>query len=173
MFAGSITKPAIDAEAIREVDDKIVGVRVEGRADAPEVTLFSEPAMAQADMVSYLVLGRPLASRRADGSSSNDAMIAAAAIKLGAKGGEGFGLTSGIGGLLGVQDLSLDAEGSGDDTQVKVSGYLSPDLFLSYGVGVFTPVNTVTMRYQIRPRLYLEAVSSIENAIDLFYNFRF
>lgn len=173
VFAGSITKPAIDAEAIREVDDKIVGVRVEGRADAPEVTLFSEPAMAQADMVSYLVLGRPLASRRADGSSSNDAMIAAAAIKLGAKGGEGFGLTSGIGGLLGVQDLSLDAEGSGDDTQVKVSGYLSPDLFLSYGVGVFTPVNTVTMRYQIRPRLYLEAVSSIENAIDLFYNFRF
>lgn len=173
VFAGNIAKPAIDAEAIREVDDKIVGVRVEGRADAPEATLFSEPAMAQADMVSYLVLGRPLASRRADGSSNNDAMLAAAAIKLGVKGGDGLGLTSGIGGLLGVKDLSLDAEGSGDDTQVKVSGYLSPDLFLSYGVGVFTPVNTVTMRYQIRPRLYLEAVSSIENAIDLFYNFRF
>lgn len=173
VFAGSISKPAIDAEAIREVDDKIVGIRIEGRANAPEATLFSEPAMAQADMLSYLVLGRPLASRNADGSTNNDAMLAAAAIKLGAKGGEGIGLTSGIGGLLGVRDLSLDAEGSGDDTQVKVSGYLSPDLFLSYGVGVFTPVNTVTMRYQIRPRLYLEAVSSLENAIDLFYNFRF
>ncbi|MBP9046477.1 MAG: translocation/assembly module TamB domain-containing protein, partial [Moraxellaceae bacterium] len=48
-----------------------------------------------------------------------------------------------------------------------------PDLYLSYGVGVFTPVNTITMRYQIRPRLYLEAVSALENAIDLFYNFRF
>lgn len=173
VFAGSISKPAIDAEAIREVDDKIVGIRVEGRANAPEATLFSEPAMAQADMLSYLVLGRPLAIRSADGSTNNDAMLAAAAIKLGARGGEGIGLTSGIGGILGVRDLSLDAEGSGDDTQVKVSGYLSPDLFLSYGVGVFTPVNTVTMRYQIKPRLYLEAVSSLENAIDLFYNFRF
>lgn len=172
VFAGNIAQPAIDAEAVREVDDKVVGIRVEGRANAPEATLFSEPSMPQADMLSYLVLGRPLAQRAVDGSSSgNDAMLAAAAIKLGARGGEG--LTSGIGSVLGVRDFSLDAEGSGDDTQVKVSGYLSPDLYLSYGVGVFTPVNTITMRYQVRPRLYLEAISSIENAIDLFYNFRF
>lgn len=172
VFAGNISQPAIDAEAIREVDSKVVGIRVEGRANAPEATLFSEPTMPQADMLSYLVLGRPLAQRATDGSNAgNDAMLAAAAIKLGAKGGEG--LTSGIGSVLGVRDLSLDAEGSGDDTQVKVSGYISPDLYLSYGVGVFTPVNSITMRYQIRPRLYLEAISSIENAIDLFYNFRF
>jgi translocation and assembly module TamB len=172
VFAGNISQPAINAEAIKEVDDKVVGIRVAGRANAPEATLFSEPTMSQADMLSYLVLGRPLAQRAADGTNTgNDAMLAAAAIKLGAKGGAG--LTSGLGSLLGVRDLSVDAEGSGDDTQVKVSGYVSPDLFLSYGVGVFTPVNTVTMRYQIRPRLYLEAVSSLENAIDLFYNFRF
>lgn len=168
VFAGNITQPGIDAEAIKEVDDKIVGISVQGRANAPEATLFSEPAMAQEEMLSYLILGRPLASRS---QGNNDAMLAAAAIKLGARGGQG--LTSGIGNVLGVQDLSLDADGSGDDTQVKVSGYLSPDLYLSYGVGVFTPVNKVTLRYQIRPKLYLEAVSSLENAIDLFYNFRF
>lgn len=169
VFAGNITQPGIDAEAIREVDDKVVGIRVQGRANAPEATLFSEPTMAQEEMLSYLILGRPLAGRTA--GTSNDAMLAAAAIKLGARGGQG--LTSGLGNVLGVQDLALDAEGNGDDTQVKVSGYLSPDLYLSYGVGVFTPVNKVTLRYQIRPKLYLEAVSSLENAIDLFYNFRF
>lgn len=169
VFAGNITQPAIDAEAIREIDDKVVGIRVQGRANAPEATLFSEPTMPQEEMLSYLVLGRSLASRQP--GAGNDAMLAAAAIKLGAHGGEG--LTTGIGNIIGVRDLSLDAEGKGDDTQVKVSGYLSPDLYLSYGVGVFTPVNSVTMRYQVRPRLYLEAVSSIENAIDLFYNFRF
>jgi len=169
VFAGNITQPGIDAEAIREVDDKIVGIRVQGRANVPEATLFSEPAMAQEEMLSYLILGRPLAGRTQ--GASNDAMLAAAAIKLGARGGQG--LTSGIGNVLGVQDLALDAEGSGDDTQVKVSGYLSPDLYLSYGVGVFTPVNKATLRYQLRPKLYLEAVSSLENALDLFYNFRF
>ena len=172
IFAGNISQPAIDAEAIREVDDNIVGIRVEGRANAPEATLFSEPSMPQADILAYLILGRPLAQRDATGGSTiNDAMLASAAIKLGAKGGEG--LTSGIGSIVGISDLSVDADGSGDDTQVKVSGYIRPDLYLSYGVGVFTPVNTITMRYQIRPRLYLEAVSALENAIDLFYNFRF
>jgi len=40
-------------------------------------------------------------------------------------------------------------------------------------VGIFTPVNTATIRYKISAKLYLEAVSSLENAIDLFYNLRF
>lgn len=169
VFAGNIMQPGIDIEAIRVVDDKTVGVRVEGRANEPEATFFSEPSMAQEEVLSYLILGAPL-STDATGANSN-AMFAAAALSLGARSGQG--LTSGIGSMLGVQDLALSAAGSGDETQVKVSGYLSPDIFLSYGVGVFTPVNTITLRYQVRPRLYLEAASSLENALDLFYNFRF
>ncbi|MDP2226147.1 MAG: translocation/assembly module TamB domain-containing protein, partial [Moraxellaceae bacterium] len=163
VFAGNITQPGLDIEAVREVDGNIVGIRVEGRANAPEATLFSEPTMPQEEVLAYLVLGRSLASTTASQQEGNNVVLAAAAIKLGARGSER--LTSGIGNVLGINDLSVDAEGSGDDTQVKVSGYLSPDLFLSYGVGVFTPVNTITLRYQIRPRLYLEALSSIENAI--------
>jgi len=34
-------------------------------------------------------------------------------------------------------------------------------------------VNTVKIRYNITPRLYLEGVSSLENAIDIYYNFKF
>lgn len=169
VFAGNIMQPGVDIEAIRVVDDKTVGIRVEGRANEPEATFFSEPSMAQEEILSYLILGAPLSSG-VNGANSN-ALFAAAALSLGARSGQG--LTSGIGSMLGVQDLALSAAGSGDETQVKVSGYLSPDIFLSYGVGVFTPVNTITLRYQIRPRLYLEAASSLENALDLFYNFRF
>lgn len=169
VFAGNIMQPGIDLEAVRVVDDKTVGVRVEGRANEPETTFFSEPSMAQEEILSYLILGAPL-STDVNGANSN-AMFAAAALSLGARSGQG--LTSGIGSMLGVEDMALSAAGSGDETQVKVSGYLSPDIFLSYGVGVFTPVNTITLRYQVRPRLYLEAASSLENALDLFYNFRF
>ncbi len=96
---------------------------------------------------------------------------AAAAIKLGATGGAG--LTSRVGETFGITDFAVDAEGSGDDTQFTVSGYLSPKLYLRYGMGIFTPVNTATIRYKINSRLYLEAVSSLESAIDLFYNLRF
>lgn len=172
IFAGNLTQPGLDVEAIRTVDDKVVGVRVEGRANAPEATLFSDTAMSQEEIVSYLVLGRPLDTQgRPDGGGNLTA--AAAAIKLGATGAGGVGLTDRVGETLGISDLSLDAEGDGDDTQFTVSGYLSPKLYLRYGVGIFTPVNSATLRYKINSRLYLEAVSSLENAIDLFYNWRF
>lgn len=171
IFAGNLTQPGLDVEAVREIDSKVVGVRVEGRANAPEATLFSDTAMSQEEIISYLVLGRPLdTSGKAEGGNGNLA-AAAAAIKLGATGGAG--LTTQIGETLGITDLAVDAEGSGDDTQFTVSGYLSPKLYLRYGVGIFTPVNSATIRYKINAKLYLEAVSSLENAIDLFYNLRF
>ncbi|MCC2637401.1 MAG: hypothetical protein K0Q68_1120 [Moraxellaceae bacterium] len=172
IFAGNLSQPGLDVEAIRTVDDKVVGVRVEGRANQPEATLFSDSPMSQEEIVSYLVLGRPLDTQGRPESAGN-LTAAAAAIKLGATGAGGVGLTSRVGETLGISDLSVDAEGRGDDTQFTVSGYISPKLYLRYGVGIFTPVNTATLRYKINARLYLEAVSSLESAIDLFYNMRF
>lgn len=67
----------------------------------------------------------------------------------------------------------MDAQGQGDDTQVSLTGYITPDLFVRYGVGVFSSVNTLTMRYQLNQRFYLEASQSLEKAIDFFYNWRF
>jgi translocation and assembly module TamB len=173
LFAGSISQPALDIEAIKEVDSKVVGVRVEGRANAPRLTLFSDTAMTQDEMLGYLLLGRPLYQdgQLSTGSGNDGALLASAAIGLGIKGGQG--IASGIGSALGVKDVTLDAEGSGDETRFTVSGYLSPRLYLRYGVGVFTPVNKVTLRYKLKQNLYLEAVSSLESALDLFYNFKF
>lgn len=170
IFAGSLTQPGLDVEAVREVDSQVVGVRVEGRANAPEVSFFSDNGgLSQEEILSYLVLGRPLDT--SSGKEGPNLSAAAAAIKLGATGGAG--LTNSVGETLGITDLAVDAEGSGDDTQFTVSGYISPKLYLRYGVGIFTPVNTATIRYKINSRLYLEAVSSLDSAIDLFYNFKF
>ncbi len=178
LFAGSIAQPALAIEAIKEVDDKVVGVRVDGRANLPNLTLFADSPMSQDEMLGYLLLGRPLyqdgqlAILDPNSSGKNDgALLASAALSLGVKGGQG--LASGIGTALGVKDVALSAEGSGDDAQFTVSGYLTPSLYLRYGVGVFTPVNKVTLRYKLNKNLYLEAISSLESALDLFYNFKF
>lgn len=173
LFAGSISQPALDIEAIKSVDSKVVGVRVDGRANAPNLTLFADTAMNQDEMLGYLLLGRPLYQdgQLNTGGGNDGALLASAAIGLGIKGGQG--IAGDIGKVFGVKDVTLDAEGSGDDTQFTVSGYLSPSLYLRYGVGVFTPVNKVTLRYKLNQNLYLEAVSSLESALDLFYNFKF
>lgn len=173
LFAGPVTQPALNIEAVKEVADQVVGVRVEGRANAPTVQLFSDTPMTQDEMLGYLLIGRPLyqEGRLNVGGGNDTALLASAALSLGIRGGQG--IASDIGSKVGLSDVALDAEGAGDETQFTVSGYLSPRLYLRYGVGVFTPVSKVTLRYKISHSLYLEAVSSLENALDLFYNIKY
>ena len=93
LFAGPLTQPALNMEAIKTIDDKVVGVRVEGRANAPTVQLFSDTAMTQDEMLGYLLIGRPLyqEGRLNVGSTGSDAsLLASAALSLGVKGGQGL-----------------------------------------------------------------------------------
>ena len=46
-------------------------------------------------------------------------------------------------------------------------------LLLKYGVGVLTPENTLTLRYNLTEKFYVEAAQSVESALDFFYTFDF
>lgn len=78
-----------------------------------------------------------------------------------------------IGEAFGVSNLALDTQGVGDSSQVVVSGYVTKDLQVKYGVGIFDSLATLTLRYRLMPRLYLEAVSGIDQALDVLYQFEF
>ena len=67
----------------------------------------------------------------------------------------------------------LVSSGSGDETQVSISGYLMPGLQLQYGMGVFTSISEVRLRYELMPRLYVQVMSGLNQALDLFYKFEF
>ncbi|RZU99006.1 translocation/assembly module TamB domain-containing protein [Spiribacter vilamensis] len=166
IFAGPLAQPRLDIEAVREAADIVAGLRVTGPVNDPQVRLFSRPAMAQADILSVLLTGRP----PGQGSSpSEEELINSAALSLGVFGGGRLGES--LADNLGVKDFQLEASGEGSDAQVSVSGYLTPNLMVRYGVGVFEPENTVSLRYYFTSQLYLEAVSGAESAFDLFYSF--
>ncbi len=169
LFAGPVDRPEIYIEAVREVPayNVIAGIRVEGRPDDPRLSLFSEPALPEEEALSYLILGRPIGESGAEGRD----MVARAAISLGIT--QGGGIATSLAEGLGIEEFALDTEGVGDDTRFVISGYLGPNLYLSYGVGVFLPVNKLTLRYRLGTNLYLEGVSSLENAIDLIYTWDF
>ena len=76
-----------------------------------------------------------------------------------------------IGEAFGVSDLALETAGTGDESQVVVSGQLTDDLRISYGVGVFSPIAELTLRYTLWRNLYLQAVSGAAQAVDLVYAF--
>jgi translocation and assembly module TamB len=74
-----------------------------------------------------------------------------------------------LGRKLGVDNLNLQAAGVGEDTQVQISGRLSDKIQISYGLGVFDSVSEIKLRYDLLPDVYLEAVSGMQNALDLYY----
>jgi len=166
LFAGPLSKPYLDIEAIRRVDDVIAGLRLTGQAEAPVSEVFSEPAMAQEQALAYLILGRPLG---ADTGDSN--LLGQAALALGMAGSTP--IAKNIASSLGIDDFQLDTEGSGLTTSVVATGYITEKLSLRYGVGVFEQANRLALRYDLTKRLYLEAVGGLASSLDFFYRIDF
>ncbi|NHB86853.1 autotransporter assembly complex protein TamB [Photorhabdus tasmaniensis] len=170
VFSGPSDQPLLNIEAIRNPESTdgrvIAGVRVTGLADQPKVEIFSEPAKSQQEALSYLLRGEGLES-----SDSDNSQMAAMLIGLGVA--QSSQLVGKIGEIFGVSDLALDTQGVGDKSQVVVSGKITKDLQVKYGVGIFDSLATLTLRYRLMPRLYLEAVSGIDQTLDLLYQFEF
>lgn len=170
LFSGPADQPFLNMEAIRNPDNTangvIAGVRVTGLADRPKVEIFSDPAMSQEEALSYLLRGEGLNSGDADSSQMTSMLISLGVAQSGQ-------LVGKIGETFGISDLALDTQGVGDKSQVVVSGKITNDLQVKYGVGIFDSLATLTLRYRLMPRLYLEAVSGVSQAIDLLYQFEF
>ena len=161
VFVGPLSEPYLDIEAVRRVDNVVAGIRLSGPVSSPRTEVFSEPEMPQTDALSYVILGRAPQSRGDEGQMSR------AAISLGLT--QANKVTQGIGEEFGIRNLTLEAEGSGDESAVVASGYLTDELSIRYGVGIFQPITTVALRYDIGRYFYLEAASGLAASLDIFY----
>lgn len=161
LFAGPLSYPFLDIEAVRVTGDVTAGLRLTGPAMQPQSEIFSQPAMSQEQALSWLLLGRPL-----QGGDDGNAM-AQAALALGLMGTAP--ITNKLADVLGVQDFTLDSEGSGMTSSVVATGRISERVSLRYGVGVFEPASTLALRYELSKRMYLEAASGLANSLDIFY----
>ena len=164
LFAGTaIDNPGLDIRAVRELKDVTAGLRVQGTAQVPVLTVFSEPALEQSEALSYLVTGRPLSALK----SGDGDMVGAAAQALGSATGDL--LAKSVGARLGV-DAAVSDNAALGGSAFTVGKYLSPKLYLSYGVGIFTPGEVITLRYKLSKRWELEAQNATtENRAGLNY----
>ena len=180
-FNGPIDQPLLLVEAIRDPaktdDDVIAGIRIDGAADSPSINLFSEPAMDQQGVLSYLLTGS------GPNSGTQDPNYAALLL--------GFGLsntktlTGQVGSALGIDDFSL----STNENMLSVTGQINERLSVEYNVDVGLSNNDanstlrrrqlppdLALKYQLLPSLYLEAIQTTledqsEFALDLYYEF--
>nr|WP_300309390.1 translocation/assembly module TamB domain-containing protein [Halomonas sp.] len=167
IFSGPPSQPLLDFEAIRNPanteDGVIAGLRVTGLASTPKLEIFSEPSMEESRALSYVLRGRA----PEDGGAGGALTTALIGMTLGKTGGA----VGAVGETFGIEDLSLDTAGSGEDSQVVVSGKVTDRLEVGYGVGVFSPIAELTLTYQLWRNLYLRAISGAAQAVDLIYTF--
>ncbi len=164
-FAGvPLRYPTLDILAIRRAGQVRAGVRVTGTPQEPQVSLYSEPAMPDADILSYVVLGRPLDS---SGGDSDLLMLATGALL---SQGKSIVLQERLKGRLGL-DVFEFSTGDSDTTDAVITTgkYITPDLYVSLGYSLFNNSNEIKIRYRLSSRLELESSFGQESGVDLFY----
>jgi translocation and assembly module TamB len=165
-FAGGpISNPGLDVRAYRRVPEGNVtaGLQARGTLRAPEVTLWSDPAMGESEILSYLLIGRPLDSAVPEEGN----MLANAASALGVGGGNL--LAKKLAARWGLEEARFESEGGFEETAFVVGKYLSPRLYVSYGIGLFDAVNTIRVRYLVSEKWTLQAESGTVTSGDVLY----
>ncbi|MFV0278104.1 MAG: translocation/assembly module TamB domain-containing protein, partial [Parahaliea sp.] len=141
------------------------GVHISGTLEAATLKVYTNPPMPEVEALSYLTRGRGLDSG-AGGADST-----ALALSLGTGLLNRSALVENLNRVPGLSGVEFGAEGSNDKTAATVSGYIGERIYLSYGVGLYEPVNVLTARLYLRTRLWLEVVSRLESSVDVYYSF--
>lgn len=158
---GLLADPGIDIRASKEFPDVTAGANVRGTLRAPRLTLFSDPQIAQSQILSLLLAGGSLESvQRQDtaGSRGGNAL----AVQGGAI------LAQQLGNYVGLEDVSLEST-LDNDTSIVLGKYLTPRLYVSYGISLTEAINTIKMRYTLGDRWTLKFESGQYQGADLEY----
>jgi len=155
---GPVTDPGVDLRASRELPGYKVGVIARGPLRKPQLTLFSEPSLPQAQIASMLIVGR--SSIQGDpGAESSDLSTTE----------EGGAFLAGqFGKYVGLDDVGVTQDAD-TGAEVVLGKYLSPRLYVSYGISLAEEINTLKLRYTIGDRWTLSAESGLEQAFDVEY----
>jgi translocation and assembly module TamB len=156
-----INEPTLDLVGEREIKgaDIVVRINVRGTLSNPFVTLSSEPPMPENEALSYLIMGRSLNTLQSGEAASIDRAAQSLAIS-----GGGL-LLGGIGTRLGLDEVAVEQDE--EDASVVIGKYLSPKLFVSYGISIVEAINTVKLRYSINERWSLKAEAGLEQSADV------
>ena len=187
---GPVERPALDILALRTVDDVKAGVTVTGTPEEPLIKLYSEPALPDTEILSYVVLGRSLG----ESGSQGGLLMEAASLFVSPDDSTGLqeqlkewialdtiAVTSGKDQHSGYKAIepsirsnpqsTSSTSGSGvSQTMVELGKYLTPKLYISYGKSLFDQSQQFRARYSISKRWEVESkVSPTATGGDLLY----
>jgi translocation and assembly module TamB len=158
LFAGTpLANPQLSITAVRDLPTVDARLNVTGTAERPILQVSSDPPLPQTQALSYLITGKPL---NEVGQGEGD-LVTSAARSLG--GAAGNLLAKNLGKRLGIDEIGIEDSQEIGGSAFTVGQYLSPRLYLSYGVGLFEPGQVVTLRYRISDKWSLEGSQGPQN----------
>ncbi len=168
-FNGPFDNPALDILAIRPNISQRAGVLITGTAQSPRVRLYSEPALSDAETLSWVVLGRGSAS-----SGAESIVLQQAALAL--LSGLGRGGSGGLASRFGLDEIGFKGPGSGGDVRsaaVTLGKRLSQDFYLTYESSLAGTLGTLFIFYDLTRRLTLRGQAGQKSGVDLIYTIKY
>jgi translocation and assembly module TamB len=157
---GPLGDPGVDLRAQKVFPDVTAGVNVRGSLRAPRMTFFSEPAIPQSQIVSLILAGGSLESVQnssRSGAARNDLLAQGGAI-----------LAQQLGSRVGIEDVSIESDLT-NETSLVLGKYLSPRLYVTYGISLAEAINTVKLRYTVGDHWTVKTEQGKARSADLVY----
>lgn len=172
LFLGTAENPSIQFRAVRILDDIKVGIIADGTIHNPRLTLFSEPVMADENILSLLITGQKLDSL----SQQEGNALTSAAISLGVESANK--LVQKIGEQLGLKDVAFTSKSGGKDnsTRVDIAAKINDRLNVGYGTSIDSDSSVQAgwnIEYKLSPNISFEAISGDEISANINYKKQF
>jgi translocation and assembly module TamB len=162
---GPVGNPGVDIRAVKEFPDMKAGVNVRGTLLQPRLTFFSEPSLPQSQILSLILAGGSLSQSTASTTTTTGRQVGGGGELL-AQGGAL--LAQQLGEKVGIEDVSVEQNLS-NETSLVLGKYLSPRLYVSYGISLAESINTLKMRYTLNDHWTIRSEVGEARGADLVY----
>ncbi len=168
MFNGqSIFDPVIRIKASRQIESGMASLVAKGSLLAPEIDIQAGPDDSKADALAYVLLGRKLDEE----STEEGEQLYAAAVTMGIRGGQYIARQ--IQSRLALDSVRVDDDRSTRKTSLLLSKYVTPNLLVTYGIGLFNSARNLNLLYNLDEYWAVEGNVGRESGADLLFSQEF
>jgi translocation and assembly module TamB len=159
---GPVANPGVDIRAVKQFPEMVAGVNVRGTLLQPRLTFYSEPSLPQSQILSLILAGGALSSNTQSqagrqGGAGNELLAQGGAI-----------IAQQLGQKVGIEDVAVESN-IANETSLVFGKYLSPRLYVSYGISLAESINTLKMRYSLNDRWTVRSEVGEARSADLVY----
>ncbi len=167
-FSGALDNPGLNLLAVRKVQNPEseveAGIELRGTLQAPQARLVSTPSVPDSEKLMWLVLGHGT-----EGGADKDNPLLGLAMGALFGGAQSDQFAS----KLAIDEINLTQAQGLESTVVSVGKRLSSKAFLTLEQGASSATSLLKLRYTFNPRLSVQVQTGTNNAVDVFYTWRF